>query len=426
MLLNKNLIDLIETPQNITYKSNSLPFSQQPSDTILYIYNRLLMPLQFSKAFPDDIWKIKTSSIFSCMKFKFDSLTVEKNNNFRDYFAIDSIRKDILHKIIFRHPEWVESLQKELPADFVVKQVTRQKETLKTFQNLFTTDIELPQKVSSGAFVKRINNRGHWIIGNKAAMQFSQNYISKNWQQGGESNLAMNGYLNIKSTYIHPNGWSFYYDLEWRESFFTAPSDTVRSWRVSDDLIRTSSNLAIKAFEKWNYSVSTEFKTRLFNSYQTNSNTKIGSLLSPAEFTFGLGMSYENNFEKLNVKDLSLVLSPFSYNWKYVLNSSQVDVTRFGIDKGKTTLNQIGSRMDLRLNYIIRKNIVLSTRFYYFSTYKTVESEWENTFNFIINRYFSTRIFSLLKYDDKRTLPVGETSYFQFKELLSFGLNYTW
>lgn len=421
--MEQNLLSLIElTPSALATNADSVKNEEVDS---YFIYNRLVMPLQFSKAFPDNIWRIQTTSIFDEMPVKFDSLQLEKRDFYDEYAAIDSVRQAILHSIIFEHPNWVESIQTELPKDFVVKRVDNQRDTFESLQTLFNQEIALPKKFTSRASISRFNNRGHWITANKAAAQFSQNYISSNWQQGGESNLSMNSILNMKANYVHPRGWSFYNEIDWRTSFFTTPSDTMRVWRVSDDLFRVSSNFAIKAFEKWNYSVSSEFKTRLFDSYQTNTVKKLGSFLSPAEFAFSIGMSYENNFDKHNIKGFSLLLSPFSYNWKYVLNS-KVDVTRFGITKGQSTLNQIGSRCDVRLNYNMTKNVVWTTRFYYFTSYKNVESEWENTFNFIINRYFSTRVFFHLKYDDKRTLPKGETSYYQFKELLSFGLNYSW
>ncbi|MFR7681242.1 MAG: hypothetical protein ACLU18_16235 [Bacteroides thetaiotaomicron] len=47
----------------------------------------------------------------------------------------------------------------------------------------------------------------------------------------------------------------------------------------------------------------------------------------------------------------------------------------------------------------------------------------ENTFDFILNRFFSTRLFVHLRYDDARTLN-KDFGHFQLKELLSFGFNY--
>ncbi|MDD2799648.1 MAG: DUF3078 domain-containing protein [Bacteroidales bacterium] len=425
-----NLIDLIDDPHArliIKTESSRIENEETNNNHHFHVYNRLMMPLQFSKSFPEDIWKIKTISIFNSDELHFDSLNVIKNSELEDYFALDSVRQKIYHRIIFRHPNWVESIQKELPSDFLLTKVESKGETKEALENLFSQDFGVSKELFSAKLLhNNFRNRGHWITANKASMQFSQNYISTNWQQGGESNLAMNGLLNMKANYINPNGWALNNELEWRSSFFTAPSDTVRPWRVSDDLFRLSSNLAIKAFNKWNYSISSEFKTRFFNSYKTNSNTKLGSFLSPAEFNFGIGMSYEDVFDRLSIKGFSLQLSPFSYNWKYVLDDERIDVTRFGLVKGQNTLNQIGSRWDMKLSYNVTKNIAWTTRFYYFTTYKNVESEWENTFNFIINRYFSTRLFYHLKYDDKRKRLNDDDSYFQFKELLSFGLNYSW
>lgn len=388
-------------------------------------FNRLLLPLTFDEAFPEDCWRIERRSMFENTPPAFDSIEIRQDSALAYYFAIDSLRKEIHHRLIFDYPEWVEGVRTEPEDDLLTQKMDAQRQNKELLQMLYAPEVTIPTKISAKPLVQRINQRGHWFFLNKATAQFSQNYISGNWQQGGESNLAMNNTLNMKANYLHPRGWIFNNELEWRSSFFTAPSDTVRSWRVSDDLFRISSNLGLKAFEKWSYSISSEFKTRLFNSFKPNSNTKLGSFFSPAEFSFGLGMSFESDFDKLDIKGFSLLLSPYSYNWKYVLNPN-VDVTRFGITKGQQSLEQIGSRWDMRGTYNIRKNISWTTRFYYFTTYENVESEWENTFNFVINRLFSTRVFFHIKYDDKRKLAAGEKSYFQFKELLSFGLNYIW
>ena len=64
--------------------------------------------------------------------------------------------------------------------------------------------------------------------------------------------------------------------------------------------------------------------------------------------------------------------------------------------------------------------------FEYFTTYDKVVASWENTFEFKLNRYLSTKLFLHGRYDDGVTLSEDNDTYFQFKEMLTFGLSYSW
>lgn len=433
----KNLIDTVNTyipegmennaglmPHNVTEPELPAADSIEQEDAFL-IYNRLNMPLEYERPFTTDAWKIPAYLYEFEKEKKWLDLSVEKNPELEEYFAIDSLRQEILHHIMYYDPNLITGIR-----SYQHKRYDDEEQPVfdpTTLLDHFTqAHLDLSGLKASDKIKIDLGKKGYWTYANKSSLQISQNYVSANWQQGGESNLALNGTLNMKANYAHASGLTLNNELDWRASFFTAPSDTVRSWRVTDDQFRLTSNLAFKAFQKWNYSTTAEFKTRFFNSFKTNSNTKLASFLSPAEFNFSIGLSYANNFKKLKIKDLNLALSPLSYNWKFVREYKRIDVSRYGIESGKHSLSQVGSRLDLKFAYEMKKNVSWNTRFYYFTTYENVESEWENTFNFAVNRFFSTKIFFDLKFDDKRKLKSNEDSYFQFKELLSFGFNYVW
>jgi Protein of unknown function (DUF3078). len=389
------------------------------------IYNRLNMPLEYERPYPTDVWRIPQYLYKYEKEKKWLDVSVEKNPELEEYFQLDTLRLEILHHIMFYNPNLITGIRNNHPIEYKDDEVPTI-ETSTLLEHLTHSNLDISTLKPSNKMGIDLGQKGYWAYANKSSLQFSQNYISENWQQGGESNLALNGTLNMKANYAHVSGLTLNNELDWRASFFTAPSDTVRSWRVTDDQLRLTSNLAFKAFQKWNYSTTAEFKTRFFNSFKTNSNTKLASFLSPAEFSFSIGLSYANDLKKLKIKDLNLAISPLSYNWKYVRESKRIDVTRYGITAGKHALDQVGSRLDLKFTQDIKKNICWNTRYYYFTTYKSVESEWENTLNFTVNRYFSTKIFFDLRFDDKRKLKSNEDSYFQFKELLSFGFSYVW
>jgi hypothetical protein len=143
--------------------------------------------------------------------------------------------------------------------------------------------------------------------------------------------------------------------------------------------------------------------------------------MAPANLIFSIGMDYKLNRKNLT---LSVFLSPGAYNMRYV-GVKEVDETQFGLKKGESFLHDIGSKFQSNMTWKIIPSVVWESRLYYFTSYKKVEAEWENTFNFVLNRYLSTKLFFHGRFDDGVTRKT-DTSYFQFKELLSFGINYAW
>jgi hypothetical protein len=134
-------------------------------------------------------------------------------------------------------------------------------------------------------------------------------------------------------------------------------------------------------------------------------------------------MDYKVSKKKCNI---SLMGAPFSYNFVYIMDDDIVNPSSFNVKPGHTSANLFGSEITANIDWKIKDNITYVTKFNYFTTYDKVIANWENTVNFQLNRYLSTKIFIHLRYDDGVTLTEENDSYFQLKEMLTFGLSYTW
>lgn len=262
-----------------------------------------------------------------------------------------------------------------------------------------------------------------WKKTGAASLQFSQHGISDNWYKGGESTNALLGELKLTANYDDQQRVQFENSLEIRIGFITAPSDTVHKYKTNADLFRLQSKLGVRAIKNLYYTLAAEFKTQFFPNYKTNTNDLISNFLSPAQLDVSLGLDY-----KLNKKNYSFSAmgSPLSYTFVYINDKNIVNRMAFNVEEDKTVAHMFGSKITGKLDWKISKNISLNSKLDYFTTYDKVIADWENTLNFQVSRYLSTKIFFHTRFDDGVKLSEDNDSYFQFKEMLTFGLSYNW
>jgi hypothetical protein len=277
------------------------------------------------------------------------------------------------------------------------------------------------EKASADAF--KVLKPNFWKKSASASLHFTQHGISDNWYQGGESTNAFLADLKLTANYDNKQGIEFDNSLEMKLGFITAPSDTVHKWKTNADMLRLNSKLGVRAIKNLYYTLDAQFKTQFFSNYKTNTNDLISSFLSPAQLDLSLGMDYKLNKPKYN---LSLMGAPFSYTFVYIGNDDIINPSSFNVEPGHTSANLFGSKVTGNLTWKITKDISWISKLEYFTTYDKVIASWENTFNFQLNRYLSTQFFLHSRYDDGVTLTEENDTYFQFKEMLTFGLTYTW
>lgn len=341
--------------------------------------------------------------------------------------------------------EYVNRLRQRVAHDYVLNNIISVKYSLADFPdevekleeikpNIFQSLFSVEPEIGSNDIDKSarfIPKRKYWLLSGSSLLQFSQNYISKNWYNGGIGNLQFLNVQNFTANY-KKDKIQFNNFIEWKLSFYTSPNDTLRDFRLGEDQVRSYSDFGLKAFnDKWSYSTNLEIKTKLLRNYKENSTDYISSFLSPLQINMGiLGMKYQQKKTSKKSKyknyDVSIDFSPLSVQYAWVADKN-VDPKRYGIKEGDKFLLDLGSTLNAKIIVNFNRQVTFTSRLKYFTNYEKSIFESENELNMSLNRFFSTRMYLYGRFDDSPGVKKDRSlGYVQFNELLSFGFNYKW
>lgn len=266
----------------------------------------------------------------------------------------------------------------------------------------------------------------HWLNKFSSNLQFSQAFVSPNWYQGGNSSLNMIAdftYQSNLNTKFHPK-LLFENFFQWRTALQTVDNDaTGRGYSLTENFFQINSKFGHKATQKWYYTLNALLKTPVFNGYKKGETVRTASFMSPGEFNVGAGMTYNHENARKTFK-IGITISPISYNLKTCIDS-QIDETTFGIERGKRLFSTYGSSSEINWSWKICHNVSYTSRIFAFTNYKYFQGDWQNQFDFTINRFLSAKVNVDMRYDTS-VVPAPDAKWkkFQLREILSLGFTY--
>lgn len=336
----------------------------------------------------------------------------------RDY--TDMLIDGALLNVYMAHPEYIKSTENEIEKAGMLREeintpIRNKVEYVTPKPPVQDDNVDLPLRLV-------VEKPYFWTYSGDYYLQFLQNYVSGNWYKGGESNYSMVASATLQANYNNKQKVKFDNKLELKLGFQTSRSDSLHSFKTSEDLIRYTGKLGLQAHKKWYYTLQLVAYTQFMRGYKSNDPVVYSDILSPLNINLSVGMSYTVDAFNSRLKG-SIQLSPLAYNFRYVGRKELA--TRYGLDEGKHTLHDFGSECTFDLTWAFTDMIKWKTRLYGFTSYERAEVEWENTISFMFNKYISSNIFIYPRFDDASSKRDDHHGYFQLKEYASIGFAYS-
>ena len=386
-----------------------------------------------SKRICDDFEEEKTNPVYaplftspvlySKVIGKIFSIDEKKDNEEGcNLLSLDAKRGTIIENMmmnLYRNaPQRVAMTEEELRSAKPISNETKITAPLISIDN-----IAMPDNVA-GDMKTNVVKPKYWTFKGKVAFRFSQNYISGNWYQGGESNKTMLGELDLDMNYDDKNRITIKNHLDVDLGFTTSKADTLHSFKTNTDRLKLESTLGYRLVKDIDLTARMKLETQMLPNYPVNSPDFVSKFMAPFDANFSIGITYKPKWKNFA---LDLYVAPLSaYNYKFVRYGELA--SRYGIKEGRHHKEDFGTQFVLTVPSVkLFKIVDFWSKAEYYTNYTRAFFHLESKFDIALTRYFSASLSIHARFDDSAPgLYDNDYGYWQFKELMMLGLVYSW
>jgi hypothetical protein len=264
----------------------------------------------------------------------------------------------------------------------------------------------------------------HFKISGSPSLTLTQTSFS-NWSAGGANSVAGVAMVGLKLMYKETK-------FTWETTLDMAYGLTYQEKNLlkNNDKIDFLTKFGLRSAKKWYYSLALQLKTQFDKGYKTypppDKSKYTSRFMAPGYFIASLGMDYKP------AAGLSFMLSPFSAKYTFVLDTMLSNRGDFGVDPGHRSLAEIGSLIKATYSKTLKSKSTINSSIELFSSwlnnFGNIDISWEFDWNVKITKWFSSRIYWKLLYDDDIKIKDSNTGEIlgprlQFKQMLGVGVS---
>ena len=352
----------------------------------------------------------------------------ESKENGSDAMAKDDEREavidDVLMGVYRDAPELVEMTEDELRNE---KNLFAHEFAVKAPVLKFAK-LEIPDDLVGG-MKTTVVKPNYWTFSGNTALTFTQNFISENWYQGGESNYAMLATIDLDMNYDDHDriSWTNHFDLDL--GFATSQADTIHTFRTNTDKLRLESTFGYKIVKSLDLAAKLKVESQMLPSYPVNTEDFISNCLAPLDANASIGFNFKPDLGNFK---LEVFLAPLSaYNFRYVHYkrlAASLGVTEengFNAGRGRAR-HDFGTQLVVTIpTYQLTSFLDVYSRLEYYTDYHRAFFQWETKFNVALSKYFTASLMLNTRFDDSVSRN-DNWQFWQLKELFTLGVAYKW